>query len=475
MRLSALAAAPCSPDPEITGLTADSRMVRDGFLFAALPGAVADGAAFIPQAEKAGAAAVLARPGVATRLPLVADAEPRRRLADMASRFFPQQPRFIAGVTGTNGKTSTAVFARALWEMLGESAGFLGTLGAKARGFDRALAHTTPDPVTLHETLDAMARAGVTHLCMEASSHALAQHRADAVRFSAAAFTNITQDHLDYHADFADYFAAKQRLFVDLLPRSATAVVNLDGEGGDAVAQAAKARGLQTLTTGAEGKDLRLHSLTPLASGLEIAVAADGARFRLSLPLIGAFQAENALLAAGLVIASGRKAAEVLPLLENLPGVPGRMQRAASVNGAGVYVDYAHTPDAVATALAAIRPHAAGRVIAIIGAGGDRDRKKRPLMGAAAAEGADIVIVADDNPRTEEPAAIRREVMSGCPDAEEIGDRARAIAHGVAMLREGDVLLIAGKGHETGQVVGKETLPFDDVEVARRAAREVGR
>lgn len=479
MKLSALAAAPCNPDPDVTGLTPDSRAVRKGFLFAALPGAAADGAQFIPQAEKAGAVAVLARPGAKTRLALIEDDEPRRRLAAMAARFYPRQPGFVAGVTGTNGKTSTAIFAAALWSMLGVTAGSVGTLGASASRYHKKLEHTTPEPVTLHETIDAMAGVGVTHLAMEVSSHALAQHRADGVRFAAAAFTNVTQDHLDFHGGFAEYFRAKQRLFAELLPTSATAVVNTDGEGADEVAALASSRGLRVLTTGGRGSDLRLLSLAPTPGGLDLVVEASGARRSLRLPLIGAFQAENALLAAGIVVASGRAPGDVLPLLERLPGVPGRMQHAADVGGAGVYVDYAHTPDAVATALAAIRPHAEGRIVVIIGAGGDRDRAKRPLMGAAAASGADYVVVTDDNPRTEDAAAIRREVLAGCPRAEEIGDRAEAIARGVAMLKKGDVLLIAGKGHETGQIVGKATLPFDDVAVARQAAtgapRETGR
>lgn len=475
MRLSALAAAPFSPDPDIKGLTADSRAVKDGFLFAALPGVAADGADFIPQAEKNGAAAVLARPGSRTRLPLIADEEPRCRLATMAARFYSRQPRFIAGVTGTNGKTSTAIFAAAIWSMLGENSGSLGTLGARAARYERKLQHTTPDPVTLHETLDAMAGAGVTHLAMEVSSHGLAQFRADGVRFATAAFTNITQDHLDYHEDFADYFRAKKRLFLELLPKSGVAIVNMDGEGGESVAADAAARGIKVITTGQRGTTLRLASLAPQPGGLDIVVEADGCKVALRLPLIGAFQAENALLAAGIVIASGKKTVDVLARLARLPGVPGRMQHAADVAGAGIYVDYAHTPDAVETALAAIRPHAAGRVIIIIGAGGDRDRNKRPLMGAAAARGADHVIVTDDNPRTEDAASIRREILTGCQDAEEIGDRAEAIARGVAMLRRGDVLLIAGKGHETGQIVGTETLPFDDNDIARRAVKEIGR
>jgi UDP-N-acetylmuramoyl-L-alanyl-D-glutamate--2,6-diaminopimelate ligase len=470
VKLSALAAERFDPDPEISGITPDSRAVREGFLFAALPGAKADGETFIPQAEKMGAAAVLARPGAVTRLPLVADAEPRRRLSQLAARFHPGQPDWIAGITGTNGKTSTTVFAAALWSMLGEKSGSLGTLGASGAGFERPLAHTTPEPVTLHETLDAMTRAGITHLAMEVSSHALAQYRADGVKFSAAAFTNLTQDHLDFHKDLDDYFAAKLRLFVDLLPAKGTAVVNVDGARGADVLAAAERRGLRVITTGRRGETIRILKTAPTPYGLDLDIEAEGRVRPLSLPLIGAFQAENAALAAGLVIASGYSANKALPLLDKLPGVPGRMQRAASVRGAGVYVDYAHTPDAVATALAAIRPHAAGRVIAIIGAGGDRDRAKRPLMGKAAAAGADIVIVTDDNPRSEDPAAIRREVLSGCPAAKEIGDRAEAIAAGVAMLRGGDVLLIAGKGHETGQIIAGVTHPFNDVAEARRAA-----
>ncbi len=474
MKLSALAVAQLDPDPEITGLTPDSRAVREGYLFAALPGLAADGTAFIPQAEKMGAAAILAKPGARTRLPLIADEEPRRRLSEMAARFYPRQPRFAAGVTGTNGKTSTAIFAAAVWEFLGERSGSVGTLGARARGFDRQLGHTTPEPVTLHETLDAMAAHGVTHLALEVSSHALAHYRADGVRFSAAAFTNLTQDHLDFHGGLEAYFQAKLRLFIDLLPADGVAVINMDGKRADDVSAVAAARGVNIISTGRRGETLKITALTPEPSGLALRVEANGRVYSLKLPLIGAFQAENALTAAGLVMASGKDAGEVLPLLERLPGVPGRMQLAASVDGAGIYVDYAHTPDAVATALAAIRPHAIGKVIAIVGAGGDRDRLKRPLMGQAAAAGADLVVVTDDNPRTEDAAMIRRDILAGCPAAMEIGDRAEAIAHGVALLRAGDVLLIAGKGHETGQIIAGVTLPFDDVETARRAASSRG-
>ena len=480
MRLSELANEAITPDPLITGLTADSRDVAAGFLFAALPGIAADGKKFIPQAEARGAAAILSEPGAVSQLPMIIDDCPRRRLSHMAARFFPQQPDVIAGITGTNGKTSTACFAADLWTMCGENAGSLGTLGATASGFEHKLQHTTPEPVTLHNVMHKMATSGVTHLAMEVSSHGLAQYRADGVRFSIAAFTNLSQDHLDYHEDFEDYFGAKKRLFAKLLPDVGAIVVNMDGGAHAAdVKRLSDERGLKSYTTGFAGETLKLVSLKPHQSGLNIGVEAEGRHFDVSLPLIGAFQAENALLAAGILIASGERADKIVPLLEKLRGVPGRMQHAADAAGAGVFVDYAHTPDAVAAALQAIRPHASGRVIAIIGAGGDRDQEKRPLMGKAAAGLADIVIVTDDNPRSEDPATIRAAVMQGCPSAVEIGDRASAIAHGVAMAEEGDVLLIAGKGHETGQMVGNKLLPFNDVEAAKAASKnrikELGR
>lgn len=476
MRLSELAGEAVTSDPEIAGITADSRAVENGFLFAALPGTVVDGTQFIPQAEKRGAAAVLACPGVQAGVPLVLDENPRRRLSNMAAKFYPRQPSVIAGITGTNGKTSTAQFAAELWSLCGESAGSVGTLGAVGENYEYKLIHTTPDPVTLHQVLDDMAGARITHLAMEVSSHGLAQHRADGVRFSIAAFTNITQDHLDYHSSFDDYFDAKARLFSGLLPASGAIVLNADGAGAGAIMKIAKERGARIIKTGKAGGDIKLANAAPQSSGLDIEVEADGENYKLHLPLIGAFQVENALLAAGIVIASGEPASRVLPMLESLSGVPGRMQRVAEISmaegSAGIYVDYAHTPDAVASALHAIRPHAAARVIVIIGAGGDRDRKKRRLMGVSAQEYADAVIVTDDNPRTENPASIRRDVLEGCPDATEIGDRREAISYGIAMLRGGDVLLIAGKGHETGQQVGEKVFPFNDAQVARDTAQE---
>lgn len=472
MRLSELAYETIEPDPQIDGLTADSRAVSRGFLFAALPGVNADGASFIPQAEENGAAAILALPGVRSKLPVIADAEPRRRLAQLAARFHPRQPEVVAGITGTNGKTSTARFAAQLWTLLGYEAGSMGTLGAQSRVYERPLAHTTPDPVMLHETMDAMTRAGVTHLAMEVSSHGLAQHRADGVHFRVAAFTNITQDHLDYHPTFEDYFNAKGRLFSDLLASGGTAAINMDGEGAEAVVELARERGVPTVQTGWKGRDVKLLNCEPHMSGLALELECGGYIYRADPPLIGAFQAENALLAAGIVIAAGAKGADVMVQLANIEGAPGRMEFVTEIAGGGVYVDYAHTPDAVSTALKAIRPHAPGRVIAILGAGGDRDKTKRPLMGAAAKANADIVIVTDDNPRTEDPASIRAEILKGCPGAKEIGDRGEAIAAGVAMLDEGDVLLILGKGHEAGQQVGDQVFPFDDASVARDAVAD---
>jgi UDP-N-acetylmuramoyl-L-alanyl-D-glutamate--2,6-diaminopimelate ligase len=472
MKLSELAGAEIPADVEISGLAADSREVRPGYLFAALPGAARDGRDFIPDAERAGAAAILAVPGARTTRPLIADADPRRRLAALAARFYPRQPAGVVGVTGTNGKSSTVRFAAQLWRKRGRKAGSLGTLGAEAPDFHRKLAHTTPEPVTLHRTLDEMARAGVDRLAIEVSSHALAQSRADGVRFAGAAFTNITQDHLDYHADFEEYFETKLRLFAELTPPSGFIAVNADGAGAARVCETARARGLMILTTGSAGETLKLAGAEPSPEGLMIRVAADGRDWRLALPLIGRFQAENALLAAAIVIGSGEAAGDVVPRLESLEGAPGRMQKVASVAGAAVYVDYAHTPDAVATALRAIRPHVEGKLVAIIGAGGDRDRAKRPLMGRAAAAHADAVIVTDDNPRSEDPAAIRRAVVEGAAGALDIADRAEAIARGVAMLGPGDALVVAGKGHETGQTIAGRTLPFDDADVARRAAAD---
>ncbi|MEM8986844.1 MAG: UDP-N-acetylmuramoyl-L-alanyl-D-glutamate--2,6-diaminopimelate ligase [Pseudomonadota bacterium] len=471
MKLSDLIGRPVAgADPEIKGLTADSRAVRPGFLFAALAGVNADGARFIPQAEAAGAAAILAAPGVEASVPLVHDENPRRALALAAARFYGAQPETAVAVTGTNGKTSVARFVAQLWRACGRKAGSLGTIGAEAEGYARAQTHTTPEPVELHDILAEMAAAGTTHVALEASSHGLAQHRADGVRLTAAAFTNISQDHLDYHKDFDDYFAAKARLFTEVLPEAGTAVIDVDGAYGARMAEASRAAGRKVMTVGRDGEDIRLVDVAPTPSGLNVSLSAFGQEAKLGLPLVGAFQASNAAAALGLVVAAGEDAALALTALPQLRGVPGRMEFVGTAkSGGATYVDYAHTPDALATVLAAVRPHAAGRVHVVFGAGGDRDKTKRPLMGAAAAKGADVAILTDDNPRSEDAGAIRRAVREGCPQAIDIGDRRAAIFAAVDGLETGDVLIIAGKGHETGQTVGTETLPFDDAAVARDA------
>jgi UDP-N-acetylmuramoyl-L-alanyl-D-glutamate--2,6-diaminopimelate ligase len=470
-------------DIEIAGLTADSRAVRPGFLFAALAGAKTDGAHFVEEALSRGAVAVLAVPdaGHAARLaqrgvPYIADMQPRARLAQLSARFYPAQPATVVAVTGTNGKTSVASFARQIWSALGHVAASVGTLGVVAPGYEEPLAHTSPDPVTLHRHLDELARRGVTHLAIEASSHGLDQHRIDGVRIAAAAFTNLTRDHLDYHADERAYFAAKLRLFTELLPAGGAAVINADSDHALQVETAARRRGAQVLTSGAQGRDLRLRSLEPHSHGLHVDAEILGRGHAIELPLVGAFQAGNALCALGLALACGADADAAIAALASLEGVPGRMQHVASTaTGAPVFVDYAHTPDALETVLAALRPHAAGRLVVVFGCGGDRDRGKRPLMGRIATDLADRVFVTDDNPRTEAPAAIRAEILRAAPGALEMADRADAIAAAVSELGPSDVLVIAGKGHEQGQNVGGVIRPFDDATVAREAAARFGR
>jgi len=491
MLLSALAEHKVDNDVDISGITADSREVQKGFLFAALRGEKSDGMQFIPQAEKAGAAAILMSVdgvgSVQTLLPIIKDKEPRLRLAQMAARFHPECPRIMAGITGTNGKTSTAHFAAQLWAMGGVKGGSLGTLGAEIReqyGQESRvvkhfhLRHTTPDPVTLHSVLSKSDHAGCTHMAMEVSSHGLAQFRADGVNFDIAAFTNITQDHLDYHDGFEDYFSAKKRLFTDCLKREGVAIINSDGAGADELINDLKKKNRKILTTGAKGNYLRAHKVVPVPGGLSLQISFDeGKIFETTLPLIGAFQSENALLAAAIVTQSGLPMAQALSCLTRLAGVPGRMALAGRLEDAGIYVDYAHTPEAVRTALMAARPHAQGRLIAVIGAGGDRDREKRPLMGRAAHECADYVIITNDNPRTENPDSIRDAVALGAPEAKNIADRAQAIKHGVELLTPGDVLMVLGKGHETGQIIGDDILPFDDMVVVEKMVeqRKIGK
>jgi UDP-N-acetylmuramoyl-L-alanyl-D-glutamate--2,6-diaminopimelate ligase len=466
----------------VSGLTADSRTVRPGDLFAALPGTRADGRAFIADAVARGAAAVLAPEGTVwpsgvPPRPLITDADPRRRLALMAAAFHAVQPATIAAVTGTNGKTSTADFLRQIWVALHQGrAASLGTLGVIAPGMNPGGGLTTPDPVALHATLAALARAGIAHAAMEASSHGIEQRRLDGVRLSAAAFTTFTRDHLDYHRTMAAYLAAKLRLFEVLLPEGAPAVAHtaLSNQALAALRSVAERRRLALLTVGPAGRFIDVLRAEARADGTAITLHHAGRTHALALPLVG-FQADNALTAAALAIATGAPAEDVLALLPRLAGVRGRIERVAVLpNGAAVYVDYAHTPDAIATVLRALRPHATGRITIVFGAGGDRDPGKRALMGAAAAA-ADRVIVTDDNPRGEDPAAIRAAVRAGCPGSEEIGDRRAAIAAAIAALGPGDLAVIAGKGHEQGQIVGDRVIPFDDATVAREEVARIAR
>ncbi|KAJ04978.1 UDP-N-acetylmuramoyl-L-alanyl-D-glutamate--2,6-diaminopimelate ligase [Sulfitobacter mediterraneus] len=462
-------------NPDITGVAVDSRAVKEGFLFAAMPGSRVHGAEFIQYALRMGAVAVLTdAEGAEIAADLMADAgtavvitdAPREALSRAAALWSGAQPQTMVAVTGTNGKTSVSTFVRQIWIEMDLPAVNLGTTGVEG-AWAAPLAHTTPEPITLHRTLAEAAQNGITHAAMEASSHGLDQRRLDGVTLRAAGFTNFTQDHLDYHETFEAYFDAKAGLFSRVLPEDGTAVINIDDPKGVDMAAIAKARGCAVITVGRDGGDLHLTAQRFDATGQDLRFEWRGKTFQKRLNLIGGFQGDNVLLAAGLVIACGGDPADVFDTIPHLTTVRGRMQLAATRdNSAAVFVDYAHTPDAVATALAAMRPHVMGRLIAIVGAGGDRDAGKRPLMGEAAAQNADLVIVADDNPRSEDPASIRAAVLQGAPEATEVGDRAEAILRGVDMLGPGDALLIAGKGHETGQVIGDDILPFDDVEQA---------
>jgi UDP-N-acetylmuramoyl-L-alanyl-D-glutamate--2,6-diaminopimelate ligase len=455
-------------DVEITGLTADSREVEPGFLFAGLPGTRMDGADFIPQALRQGATALLlpgnspAAAGAAP-VPVITVADPRRALALMAARFHAAQPETIAAVTGTNGKTSVVSFVRQIWQGLGRSAASLGTVGAVTPSGPRDLLHTTPDPVALHRTLAGLAGEGITHLALEASSHGLQQRRLDGVAITAAAFTNISHDHLDYHASFEAYLAQKLYLFETLLPEGAPVVVDADAGHSEAVLAVARRRALPVISVGRAGETLTLTGAEREDFAQRLRIAADGRTHEVLLPLAGDFQSANALVAAGLCIACGERAEDVIPLLGTLTGARGRLERAGSTAaGAPVFVDYAHTPDALANALDALRPYVTGRLHVVFGCGGDRDRGKRPEMGRIAAERADVVYVTDDNPRGEDPAAIRAEILAAATGAVEAGDRRAAIGAAIAALGPGDLLLVAGKGHETGQIIGDTVVPFSD-------------
>ncbi len=481
---------PLKRDVEITGLSSDSRTVRPGDLFAALPGASGDGRAHVEEAVARGAAAILAPAGsrlsLDDTLPLIEDAEPRRRLALLAARFFSAQPGIISAVTGTNGKTSVAGFVRQIWQALGLKAASLGTLGLVAPGIEEPGGLTTPDSITLHQTLDRLSRADVSHLALEASSHGLAQFRLDGVRLTAAGFTNLTRDHLDYHGSEAAYFAAKARLFRELLPADGTAVLNADDPVFEPLRDAVAARGVRILSYGRKGQDIAIERITPQSAGgrpgqlVELRLGARTHRLRLGL--VGAFQVSNVACALGLVLACGGEREAVLETLSGLQGAPGRMDPIdeAADQGLACFVDYAHTPDALAHALEALRPYTAGRLVVAFGCGGDRDRGKREDMGRIAAALADHLIVTDDNPRSENPQAIRAAILDGARESKgtrnastctiaEIGDRGQAIAEAVAGLVPGDLLLVAGKGHEQGQIIGDRCLPFHDAAVIRAA------
>jgi UDP-N-acetylmuramoyl-L-alanyl-D-glutamate--2,6-diaminopimelate ligase len=459
-------------DPQIAGVTADSRAVAKGHVFAAFAGSKHDGKAFVGEALRKGAAAILAAPGLdlPAGVPYLAAKNPRRAFARLAARFHGAQPASVVAVTGTSGKTSVASFARQIWATLGRKAASLGTLGLIAPNRQRYGSLTTPDPAALHKDLAELAADGVTCVAMEASSHGLDQCRLDGVTLVAAAFTNLSRDHLDYHADMDSYFASKRRLFDTLLPRGGVAVLNADIPEFEALKAACATRGLRVASYGRAGKDLRLIAATPTPGGQDIEIEAYGAKHRLTLPLAGAFQTMNALAAAGLVVGAGAAPMDAIKALAKLEGVPGRMECVGTrKNGAAIYVDYAHKPDALASVLAALRPHVTGKLHVVFGCGGDRDPGKRPMMGKIANERADRAIVTDDNPRTENPALIRAAILAAAPGAIEIFPREIAIRDAVASLETGDVLAICGKGHETGQIVGAETLPFDDRIEARKA------
>jgi len=464
-------------DIEIRGVTADSRTIKRGDLFVAVAGGKADGLRFVDAAIAAGAAAVAAERRPATPPPnevgFLRVANPRRAIASIAAKFFPRQPSIVAAVTGTSGKTSVVSFVRQIWTTNGRCAASIGTVGIVSPRGESYGALTTPDPIALHRSLDALAADGVTHLAIEASSHGLDQYRLDGLRITAAGFTNITRDHLDYHPTFEAYFAAKLRLFRDLLPNGAGAVINVDHDRSQDVIAAAAARRLAIVTIGRNGTGIRLIEAARDGFSQILQIEHGGKHYRVRLPLVGEFQAENALMAAGLAIATGDRPDSVFAALERLEGAKGRLERVGENRGAQVFVDYAHKPDALAKALEALRPYAAGRLVVIFGAGGDRDRGKRPLMGAVAVAKADRVIVTDDNPRSEDAASIRAAILAAAPGAIEIGDRREAIRRAVAELHAGDILLIAGKGHETGQIIGDRIMPFSDHEAVAAALKEL--
>lgn len=455
---------------KVSGLTADSRLVSKGFIFAALSGSELDGKDFIDSAIKAGASAILAQQGTQAdfgAVPVIEDINPRRKYAEMAAAFYGRQPETMAAVTGTNGKTSVADFTRQIWELNGLNAASLGTIGVRSKALNLPGGLTTPDPMTLYKDFYTLAEAGVSHACVEASSHGLDQHRLDGIKLDAAAFTNLTRDHLDYHLSEASYFYAKARLFGELLAPKSTAVINIASSYGKAVDDLCWGRGLNRLTVGYDDRaSFSIKEVTLLPKGQKVTICFDGKDYTVNVPLVGGFQIENALLAVGLATATGIRPQDALESLENLTGVSGRMEyMGATASGGSVYVDFAHTPAGLETVLMAARAHKPSKLSVVFGCGGNRDTGKRPIMGEIAARLADRVIITDDNPRHEDASLIRKEIKAACPNAIVIGDRKTAIEEAIAALQDGDMLIIAGKGHENGQIVGDDTLTHSDLDI----------
>jgi UDP-N-acetylmuramoyl-L-alanyl-D-glutamate--2,6-diaminopimelate ligase len=459
-------------DSEVTGFAIDHRKVAPGSVFGAFTGGLFNGEDFITLAVDRGAVAIVARPEAQVeRVPLLSDPVPRRRFAELAAKFYAPYPGTVVAVTGTNGKTSTVEMTRQIWRMLGHRSASIGTLGVTTSDDQVKTGLTTPDIVTFLNNMAGLKRMGTSHVAYEASSHGLDQHRCEGVPLAGAAFTNFSRDHLDYHQTMDAYFEAKMRLFDELLPAGKPAVVWSDDPKSSEVIERARGAGHEVLTVGRAGDAIRLAEQAPTPLGQTLAIEHGAASYRLALPLIGAYQAANVLTAAGLVLATGGKWSEIFSAMQRVSPVRGRLERAViSSAGVPVYIDYAHTPDALEAAIAALKPHVEGRLITVFGAGGDRDQGKRPAMGEVAIRMSDIVIVTDDNPRSEDPARIRRDIMAGAAGAMEVAGRREAIAEAIRLARPGDIVLVAGKGHETGQIVGDRVLPFDDVVVARECA-----
>jgi len=462
-------------DAPAKGLTCDSREVRPDYVFAALPGTQTDGRNYIENAIENGANAILSTAGLELPLPYLASENPRLSYAKMAAKFYAGQPKNLVAMTGTNGKSSTVEFLRQIWAHAGHEAACFGTLGVQAPSGYRELSHTTPDALALHKTLSELNREGVTHAAMEASSHGLDQYRLDGVKITASGFSNLTQDHFDYHAAAEDYFQAKARLFMELTPKSAPVVINANDEYGQRLVKMCSAQGQDVMQVGWSGRDIRIDEVMPRASSQIVDIVVLGKRHKIELPLAGEFQTLNAVAALGLAIVTGVTTDKGLEALERLTGVAGRMERAGQTKeGAPIFVDFAHTEDGLDKLLRSVRPHTMGKIIVAFGCGGDRDPNKRPKMGRVADKLADEVIVTDDNPRTEDAASIRKAVLKGCSSATEIGDRALAIREGIKKLTADDCLVIAGKGHERGQIVGTKVIPFSDVEQVQLALKELG-